>query len=677
MSLSQQAHSKVTASHLKRDAYLYIRQSTLRQVLENKESTQRQYGLRERALAMGWPIERVVIIDCDLGQSGATADRVGFQRLVTEVGMGRAGIVLGLEVSRLARNCVDWHRLLEICALTQTLIMDEEGVYDPGHFNDRLLLGLKGTMSEAELHFLKARMRGGLLNKARRGELKKSIPIGYNYDARDRVVLDPDQQVQQAVRLLFQTFRRTGSAFKTVKAFREQELLFPRRPTPFSEQVLWGPLGHSRVLQIIHNPWYAGAYCFGRTRTRPTIEGGSRTHFLPREEWLVLIRDAHHGYISWEDYEENVHRLQENSQAHGTDRRRSPAREGPALLQGLVICGVCGRRMTVRYHVRGGKRSPDYACQNWKIERGEAVCQTVPGGTLDGAIGSLLMQTVTPMALEVALQVQQELETRASEIDQLRRQQVERARYEAELSRRRYMRVDPDNRLVAETLEADWNEKLRQLTAAQEEYERYLHNERKLLTGDQRAEIQALAADFPRLWSDPRTPDQERKRIVRLMLEDVTLLKGEKVVTAHIRFRGGATQSLVAPFLPNFGEQIKTDPRVLEELDRILEDHDYDQAASTLNSKGFRLGTGGLFSGPAVYRIRWTYGLKSRTDRLREQGMLTVDEIASLLGVIPATAQLWRRHGLLVAHRAEKNTYLFEPPGDNPPRRFARKGLGL
>lgn len=677
MNLLQQTQSKVNASHLKRGAYLYVRQSTVRQVVENAESTHRQYALRERAVALGWPIERVVIIDSDLGQSGATADRVGFQRLVTEVGMGRVGMVLGLEVSRLARNCADWHHLLEICALTQTLILDEEGIYDPAHFNDRLLLGLKGTMSEAELHFLRARLRGGLLNKARRGELKRPIPIGYSFDPRDRVVLDPDQQVQQAVRLLFQTFRRTGSAFKTVKAFREQELSFPRHARLFSNEVLWGPLGHSRVLQLIHNPWYTGAYCFGRTRTRATVDGGSRTTLLPREDWLVLIPDAHVGYISWEEYEENLQRLQQNSQTQGTERRRSPAREGPALLQGLVVCGSCGKRMSVRYHVRGKKLVPDYMCQSVGIEHAERCCQIVPGGRLDEDIGALLMETVTPLALEVALQVQHEVETRANEIDQLRRQHVERARYEAELARRRYLRVDPDNRLVADALEADWNEKLRLLTAAQDEYERHSNKEGRLLTDDQRAQIRALASDFPRLWRDPRTPDQERKRMVRLIIEDVTLLKGEKEVKAHVCFRGGATHSLVATFLPNGGEQVKTERRVLEEVDYLLDGHDYDEVASILKAKGLRSGRGHIFTASAVSRLRWVHGLRSRVERLRSQGLLTVGEVAARLGVAPATAQLWRRHGLLVAHRAEKDVYLFEPPGEKAPKKWAWKIHGL
>src|ERR1019366_5475377 len=364
--------SKVTASHLKRHAYLYVRQSTLRQVLENTESTQRQYALRQQAVRLGWPLEQVIVIDCDQGQSGASAaDREGFQRLVTEVSLARAGIVLGLEVSRLARNSTDWHRLLEICALTDTLILDEDGVYDPSHFNDRLLLGLKGTMSEAELHVLRARLQGGIMNKARRGELQCPLPVGFVYSANNEPVLDPDKQVQESIRFFFETFRRTASACAVVKAFRQKGLLFPRRlkKGPNKGDLVWAELPHSRALHMLHNPRYTGAFVYGRSRTRNNPNGGTSYTKLPREQWM-LLKDAHPGYISWEQYEENLRRFRENAQAVGADRRKSPPREGPALLQGLVVCGICGSRMTVRYHTRKDRLVPEYVCQRDGIEHG-------------------------------------------------------------------------------------------------------------------------------------------------------------------------------------------------------------------------------------------------------------------------------------------------------------------
>lgn len=498
---------KVTPRHLRRTAYLYVRQSTLRQVLENTESTHRQYALRQRAVALGWPVDQVVVIDSDLGQSGASAaDREGFQRLVRDVSLGRAGLVMGLEVSRLARNSTDWHRLLELCALTDTLILDEDGLYEPAHFNDRLLLGLKGTMSEAELHVLRARLRGGILNKARRGELETPLPIGFVYDAATRVILDPDQQVQGTLRTFFETFRRTGSAMATMKAFRAQQLLFPRRARhgPHAGDVLWAPLEHSSALRILHNPRYAGAFFFGRTRQRRHAELGHVSERLPREEWTALIPDAHAGYITWADFEANQRRLRENAQAVGPDRRRSPPREGPALLQGLVVCGICGDRMTVRYHLTRGGLWPTYVCQRAGIEHGVPLCQHIPGHGLDQAVAQLLLTTVTPLTVELTLAIQEELQVRVAEADRLRRQHIERAQYEAELARRRYLRVDPDHRLVAAELEARWNQALRAVTAAQDVYEQQRHADGPV-TDQERTALLQVVSDFPRLWHHPQT----------------------------------------------------------------------------------------------------------------------------------------------------------------------------
>jgi len=475
MVMNNEAHQKVTAAHLSRLAYLYVRQSTLRQVFENTESTHRQYALRERAVALGWPLDRIIVIDTDLGQSGASAaDREGFQRLVTEVGLGRVGIVLGLEVSRLARNSTDWHRLLELCALADTLILDEDGLYNPAHFNDRLLLGLKGTMSEAELHVLKARLRGGILSRARRGELKQMVPVGFVHDAQDRVVLDPDAQVQASVRLFFETFKRTGSCLAVVKEFHTKGLLFPRRLRSgvHKGELVWAELLHCRARQIIHNPRYAGAFVFGRTKQRHLPNGKVCSRLVPSEEW-ILLRDVHPGYITWEEYQSNLQRVKSNALSWSPERCRGPAREGTALLQGLVICGTCGERMSVRYHLHRNQSVPTYWCGRRLVQRGESgLCQTVHGTALDAAIGDLVIEAMTPLAIDVALTVQQELVSRHEEADRLRRQHVERARYEADLAQRRFLKVDPDNRLVADALEADWNERLRALAAAQEAYEK-------------------------------------------------------------------------------------------------------------------------------------------------------------------------------------------------------------
>lgn len=671
------AHDKITAQHLARDAYLYVRQSTLRQVMENTESTQRQYALRQRAVAMGWAQEQVIVIDCDQGHSAAsTTGREGFQRLVADVGMGLAGIVMGLEVSRLARNSSDWHRLLEICALTDTLILDEDGIYDPAHFNDRLLLGLKGTMSEAELHVLRARLRGGILAKARRGELETPLPIGFCYDRDKRVTLDPDKQVQETIRTFFQTFRRTGSAMATVKAFRARGVRFPRRPRvgPAKGEIVWADLGHSRALSVLHNPRYAGAFFFGRSRQRKHGGPGSFVR-LPREEWTALIPDAHAGYITWEEFEENQARLRENAQAVGADRRKSPPREGPALLQGLAICGKCGERMTVRYNTSSGKRLPIYTCQRRGIEQAEPPCQSLPGQRVDDAVGALLVDAVAPMSLEVTLAVQRELQARADEAASLRARQVERARYEADLTRRRFMQVDPENRLVADELEAEWNSKLRALVEAQDECDRQRQKDEEIFDEAQRAHILALATDLPKLWRNPDTPARERKRMLRLLIEDVTLLKG-RPVTAHVRFRGGATRTLeVAPALPAW-ELRQTKAEIVSRIDELLEYHTDAEIAALLNERGDLTGTGKTFKPWTVCRIRRHYRLRSRYDRLRAAGMLNEAEIAKELDVVPATIKVWRRAGLLKAHAYnDKRSCLFEPPGPDRPVKNTHKGV--
>ncbi|HET6965790.1 MAG TPA: recombinase family protein [Acidimicrobiales bacterium] len=632
--MSADTHQKIAAVHLSRQAYLYVRQSTLRQVMENTESTKRQYALRERAVAMGWKPEQVVVIDSDLGLSGADADRAGFQRLVAAVGMGEVGVVLGLEVSRLARSSSDWHRLLEICALADTLILDEDGLYDPSHFNDRLLLGMKGTMSEAELHVLRARLIGGQLAKARRGELEIPLPVGLVYDASGRVVLDPDVSVQEAVRQFFETFRRTGSATATVRAFREGGLLFPRyvRSGPHKGELLWGPLLHYRALNVLRNPRYAGAFAYGRTRVKKASQPKGLRHRLPREEWHTLILDAHPGYITWAEHEENLAQLRANSAAYGGDRRHGPAREGPALLQGLAVCGRCGGRMTIRYFIRHGQPVPQYTCQAEGIKRAGPPCQRVIGADVDRAIGDMLVEAMTPLALEVALSVQDELASRADEADRLRRQQVERARYEAELAQRRYLQVDPDNRLVAATLEAEWNNKLRALDAAQEDYERKRAAD-VLLDDEKRQRILALATDFPRLWQDPETPARERKRMARLIIEDVTLLRGDLVLDVHVRFRGGDTRSFQLPRPKSIVDLRQLDPAVVAEVDRLLQDHTDSEIAEALNAAGHQPPVGDRFTIWIIWRIRRAHGLESRRDRLRRAGMLTLDEMVQALGV--------------------------------------------
>lgn len=631
-------HEKVCAHHLTRRAYLYVRQSTLRQVLEHEESLRRQYQLRERARLLGWPEEQIEVIDSDLGLSGASADREGFQRLVTEVGLGKAGMVMGLEVSRLARNSTDWHRLLEICALTETLILDEDGLYDPQQFNDRLLLGLKGTLSEAELHVIRARLQGGIHNKARRGELRTPLPVGFVYDVVGKVVLDPDQQVQDTLRLFFRTFRRIGTALGTVRFFEEQNLAFPKRPTWSQRAVEWGKLDFSTAWRLLGNPRYAGVYFFGASRQRRLPNGRSILIRRPRKEWISYKEEAHPGYLSVEEYEENLRQLSANGTRVGADHR-SVVREGPAFLQGLVLCGRCGRHMTPHYHRREATLAPSYVCPR----KTGPQCQHVHGAVVDEAVSDLLLEMVTPLTLELALEINAEVLRRFDESRHLRMQRVERARYEAELARDRFLQVDPRHRLVAISLEGDWNEKLRILAEAQSELERQ-ESERPRLNDQQRTEVLSIAKDFPRLWKDPRTPAREKKRLLRLLIEDVTLL-GSDFIEVHVRFRGGPTRTLSLARPKNAFELRRTPEEIVRIIDSLLNEHTEEEVAHILNDQGLKSGAGQLFHAKMVASIRRDNHLATRSARLRNAGFLTGYEAARRLRVGEPKLRAWVAEG--------------------------------
>jgi len=590
---------------------------------------------------------------------------------MTEVSLGRVGLVMGLEVSRLARNNADWARLLEICAITDTLILDEEGIYNPTDFNDRLLLNMKGTFSEVELHMLRSRLRGGILSKARRGELKTRLPTGFVYDHNDKVIIDPDKQIQQSIRLFFDIFQRTGAAFATVKAFATDDMKFPCRMHlgPDKGKVKWQRLTSGRALVILNNPRYAGAYYYGRQRSRKNVDGSTTYFQVPRDQWLVLIKDIHPGYITWEHYEENLRRMRQNAIAYNLIDRKTPPREGPCLLQGLAVCGKCGQRMTIRYkYQRKGRIEPAYLCQRNRIERWESSCQYIPGAGIDEAISKLLIESVTPLTLEVALEVQQELENRFNEADKLRKQQVQRAEYEANLARRRFMQVDPDNRLVADTLEAEWNEKLRHLQDANDYYEKHRQKESEKLKSAQKKEVLKLAKDFPRLWKNPRTPAREKKRMIRFLIEDVTMIRGEENITLHVRFKGGAKKTLTLPPPLKGWQYNATDPKIVQMVDELLTDHNYAEIATILDKRGYKSSQGNRFDRNVVKSITYKYKLKTRFARLRATGKLTADEVASLLGVTAQTVRKWGKEGTIKTYPYnDRNGCLYEHPGVNSP----------
>jgi len=657
-------HRKVRAEHLRRDAFLYVRQSTARQVLDNAESTKRQYALRDRAVALGWPIEQVHTIDDDLGRSGARAEnRDGFQKLVSEVALDHAGILLGLEVSRLARNNADWQRLLELCALSGCLVGDDDGVYDPAHFNDRLLLGLKGTISAAELHMLTARLVGGARNKARRGALDLPLPIGLVYDAAGSVMLDPEPRVQASLRRIFETFRETRSANAVQEGFRRDGIEFPRRIRRGvgKGRLIFGPLNVSRVLQILHNPRYTGAYVYGRSRVVRKPDSKLAAIAVARNDWQVVIQIFHPGYISWENFESNEQILKDNLTEFLRGAEPRASRKPEALLMGRVLCGVCGTRMLARYDSRDGRRIHYYTCQKSSpVRRGQS-CHWIAAPEIEAAIGTLLLQTVACTAIDSALAIQDELTRRLEQTEAQRRQALEQRRRDAELKRQRFLKCDPDHRLVADALEADWNEALRRLDTLQQEHQRQRLTDQVRLDGESRTRLSCLADEFPRVWNDPHTEPRERHRMLGLLIEDVTLLHGDPV-TVHVRFRGGRMTSLSVPRPQSLPRASKVSPEVIIELDRLLDTCGDGEAAARLNALGYRNWLGNPFTTRRVTTLRQRTGLKSRFERLRAQGFVTAREMARDIGLcIQRTQHLGREGVLPIQHYGKGQRFLFAP----------------
>ena len=558
--------------------------------------------------------------------------------------------------------------------MADTLILDEDGVYDPANFNDRLLLGLKGTMSEAELHVIKARLRGGILNKARRGEYRCVLPTGFTYDEAGNVALDPDTQIRETIAHFFETFSRVGSASQTVKAFAREGLLFPSRLRN-QKQVVFQPLTISTTMRTLHNPRYAGVYAYGRRLYRRTVDGKKQLRKREPDEWLACIPDAHPGYIGWERFQHNLKLLEANGRTYET-ARASPPREGSALLQGRVVCGRCGAYMRVHYAARRGQVDTWYVCNRAYASRGEPHCQTIAGWPIDEAVGELIAAEMTPAAVELALEISKEIEARHDEADRLRLRAVERAQIDADLAQRRFMLVDPNNRLVAVTLECEWNDKLRALASVQEERARALREDRLALDDAIRDRLIAMTTDFKTVWRDPSLPNRERKRLLAYVVEDVTLLKlpVEGETRIHIRFKGGKIETLTTQNPKSSAQQVKTRPEVVELVDKLLEDHICAEIADILNAKGIRPGgaarrdqANAQFTDLRVIYLVKQYGLRSRYDRLRDRGMLTKAEAASKLDITEGTLVRWAKYGLVTKHAYDGYRHLYEAPGPNAP----------
>ena len=653
---------KLRETHLQRQALIYIRQSTLIQVRDHTGSTARQYQLVDRARDLGWPPDRICVIDQDQGRSGASSvGREGFEQLVTAVSLGRAGAVFSLEASRLARSCSDWYRLLEICALTDTLVIDEDGLYDPGQYNDRLLLGFRGTMSEAELHWLRNRLLGGKLAKAAQGELRWRLPVGYVYDDARRIVFDPDEAVQQAVQLLFTLFAHSGSALAVVKQFADQRLRFPTRRwgRGADTTVHWQPLSAERVLAVLHNPTYAGVYVYGRTQTRtrtlpneaPRRKGYTRQVKLP--DWPIVLLAHHPAYLSWEQFLHNGQRLAENRTVPNQDRRGA-AREGGALLQGIVLCGRCGRRMTVRY-LQG--QIPSYECNQQHKQWGEKTCQSLRGDGVDQAVATALLEAMTPAQLDIALATFEAVEAQARQLDQQWQRQLERARYEAELARRRYLAVDPDNRLVARRLEQDWNARLTEVDQLEHEYTRRPAAHTLPLSAQERAKILALAQDLPALWQAPTTTQAQRKQLLRVLIKDVTLSRQDQVIQLAIRWQTNACTTLEVARPPRSCEVRRTAPAVIERIRALAPAHTDVHIAAQLNAEGLRPGASETFTATKIAWLRYAYQIPNGCPQApgacpsgqRGDGRYSAKAAAALLNVDVSTIADWCHSGRLEA----------------------------
>jgi DNA invertase Pin-like site-specific DNA recombinase len=609
--------TKLRNEHVTRPALVYIRQSTLMQVRDNTASTTRQYQLAKRAQDLGWPASLVVVIDQDQGRSGASsAGRDGFEYLIAEVGLGRAGAVLCLEASRLARSSSDWYRLIEICALTDTLVIDEDGVYDPGQYNDRLLLGFRGTMSEAELHWLHCRLVGGKLEKAQQGTLRFRLPIGLIDDGAGQIGLDPDEEIQHAVRQVFEVFATAKSALAVVKHFSDHGLQIPDRlwQRERKGEVVWRPLRHARVLSMLHNPFYAGAYVYGRTKSRqrplpgqaPRVKGS--TLQVKRDDWPTILQEHPPGYINWPQFRRNLEQLDDN-RTFEPDQRRGAVREGGALLQGLVACGVCGRRMTVRYMPDGIR--PIYVCAQLHKDFAGKTCQCMRGDGIDAAVAQLLLAAIEPAQLTIALEAVEHLEAQARAIDHQWHLRLERARYEADLARRRYQEVEPENRLVARSLERDWNEKLSVLAQLERDSTEVAPVASSHVSEAERQGILKLVHDLPAVWQAATTTHAERKQVVRLLIKDVTLTKLETTIRIDVRWQTHACSTLEVPRPKQAYVIRRTAPEVIERVRQLARDHTASQIAERLHDEGYLRSQGGAFSASKVEWLRYAYGIKS------------------------------------------------------------------
>jgi DNA invertase Pin-like site-specific DNA recombinase len=606
---------KVQADHLRRQAVVYVRQSTLQQVRGNRESTVRQYALVDRAKALGWPVDRVQTIDDDQGRSGAHADhRHGFKKLLAEIGAGQVGVVLALEASRLARSSADWHRLVEICVVTKTLLADESAVYDPRNPNDRLLLGVKGTLSEAELMTIRCRLHEGRWSKARRGELAQSLPVGYVRTEAGAVVKHPDRQVQARLGRVFDLFAELRVARRVVLRLRREKLMIPAQAWggPGHGEVRWKVPTFGAILRILHNPAYAGAYVYGQKEydsfDRSPTNGKARTKARAVADWPVCVRDVYPAYLTWDQFVRNQQTLRDNWFRH--DSRGAP-RKGAALLQGIVRCERCGSRMSVFHYSTKEKRAPGYGCVAGYIDGAAKTCQMMSSAPIDAAVAEQFLAAVTPAQVDVALRALEAFEAEQAEGRRQRQMQLEQADYEVEMARRRYEKTDPANRLVAAELEARWEQALRERERRRREAEELERQQASPLGAAERRRIRAMAADLTQVWHAATTSMADRKELLRFLVHRVYLdgVTEPRQVRVTVEWHTGAQTVLTVPRLAVGAWAPKTSSAVVERIRELLPTLEYEEIATKLNKEGFRTAKGLRFNLYSVGYIARSRGL--------------------------------------------------------------------
>jgi DNA invertase Pin-like site-specific DNA recombinase len=644
-------NDKIKTTHLERCAYVYVRQSTAAQVQYNKESTDRQYKLTERAARLGWSQPRIKIVDEDLARSGSgTTDRHGFAMMTAEVALGNVGLILSIEVSRVARNNTDWYRLLDLCGVTDTLIGDEDGLYHPGLFNDRLLLGLKGTMAEAELHVIRARLEGGIRNKAARGELRRGLPVGFVWGEEDgEVLFHPDEAAAQAIRCVFEKFSEVGSVRQVWLWLRSQDISFPS--SNYSNEIQWVTPTYTGIHKVLTNPVYAGAYTYGKTHQERYVDQAGhvrkRVRHVPRSKWAVLIHDHHKGFIDWETYEMNQSRIAKNTRP-AAHQASGAIREGSALLQGIATCGRCGRHLRVYY--QGRHSTPGYYCAANNIANGRGHhCLRVGGVRIDEAVSQAFLDAITPAGIEAALIAEKNIEANHEAAYTQWRLKVERIRYESDRAERRYRSVEPENRLVARSLEAEWEKKLGELALAEAELARRIGQRSGPLTDEERTRINALGSDLKRAWEAATTTDRDRKELLHALLEEVNIAVVESTAHVTLRWKGGAVLELNVGLKGRFIPPVRTDEDTIDLVRRLAVHYPDAIIAGILNRQGRQTALGDRFTQGKVGNLRryWKIPRFEPSMRSEEGELVTVAKAAQILGIATSTMHRWLADGFV------------------------------